>query len=45
MDIKTEPGSERFIVRLRGLPWSATEGEIAEFLNVNIVGGENGIKR
>ena len=36
---------ERYVVRLRGLPWSATEQEISEFLNVNIVGGENGIKR
>ena len=36
--------SERFIIRVRGLPWSATADEIAEFFcNCNIKEGAAGI--
>jgi len=35
---------EKFVVRVRGLPWSATQDEIAEFFcNCNIDGGAKGI--
>ena len=36
---------ERFVVRLRGLPWSASDAEIIEFVDCKVIGDENGIKR
>uniref|UniRef100_H2ZLI6 RRM domain-containing protein n=1 Tax=Ciona savignyi TaxID=51511 RepID=H2ZLI6_CIOSA len=35
----------RYVVRLRGLPWAATDHEITQFLNVEIANGEEGIRR
>lgn len=40
-----EQDEQRFAVRLRGLPWSASDNEILEFLECSIVGNESGIKR
>ena len=37
--------SERFAIRLRGLPWSATDSEIIDFIQCPVVNGEDGIKR
>ena len=36
---------ERFVVRLRGLPWSTPDAEIIEFVDCKVIGDENGIKR
>jgi len=36
---------DRCVVRLRGLPWSATDADIVRFLGVDVVEGEDGIKR
>nr|XP_039252500.1 heterogeneous nuclear ribonucleoprotein F-like [Styela clava] len=41
-----EENDGTFIVRIRGLPWSASEAEILTFLtDVNIVNGEEGIHK
>lgn len=38
--------SGRYIIRIRGLPWSATDAEIINFLdNVTILNGKDGIHR
>jgi len=44
MSFKVED-TDRYVVRLRGLPWSCSDNEIIEFLGVRIVGGADGIKR
>lgn len=42
----SDDNDDRFVVRIRGLPWSASEAEILNFLtDVNIVNGEDGIHK
>ena len=43
--METGDDCERFAIRLRGLPWSATDKEIIEFLQCPVMNGEDGIKR
>ena len=36
---------ERFVIRLRGLPWSASDSEIIDFVDCKVIGDEEGVKR
>jgi hypothetical protein len=43
-DNNDDCGGDRFIIKLRGLPWNSTANDILDFLkNVDVVGGEKGI--
>lgn len=39
-----DDGGERFIVKLRGLPWNSTAKDVLDFLeNVEVIDGEKGV--